>query len=154
LRWSFDDLDVRAAEHGVEGVHEFGVAVADQEPEGLHPGAEVHGEVAALLGDPSAGGACGHGGDVQPAGVVFDEDQHVDPAEQDRVHGEEVARDDGVRLGGQELLPRRAGASRRRVDAGGSQDLPHGRRRDPVPETGQFALDAAMPPQRVVGGHS
>jgi hypothetical protein len=31
---------------------------------------------------------------VDPAGVQFDEEQHVQPPQQDRVDGEEVARND------------------------------------------------------------
>jgi hypothetical protein len=40
-----------------------------------------------LLGDPSAGGMCCHATNVQSAGVVLNEDQHVDAPEQDRVDG-------------------------------------------------------------------
>ena len=47
-----DDLDVGAGEHGVEGGGELAVSVADQEPELVGAVAEVHEQVAGLLGDP------------------------------------------------------------------------------------------------------
>ena len=48
------------------------VPVADQEPEPLGVFAEVHEQVAGLLGDPGAGGVGGDPGDVHAAAVVFD----------------------------------------------------------------------------------
>jgi hypothetical protein len=47
-----DDPYVDASEYRVEGGSELAVAVADQEPEPLDVVAEVHDEVAGLLGDP------------------------------------------------------------------------------------------------------
>jgi hypothetical protein len=41
---------------------------------------------------------------------------------------------------------------RRGVDAGAVEDVPHGAGRDPVAEADQFAMDAPVPPSRVVGG--
>ena len=54
-----DDADVGAGEHGVERGGEFAVPVADQEPEPVGVLAEVHEQVAGLLGDPPAGGMGG-----------------------------------------------------------------------------------------------
>ena len=50
-----DDPDIDGGEDGVEARGEFGVAIADEEPEPLTGGVEVHGEVAGLLGQPRAG---------------------------------------------------------------------------------------------------
>jgi hypothetical protein len=41
----------------------------------------------------------------------------------------------------------RPGSAGRRVDAGVGEDLPDGGGRDPVPESGELALDAAIPHQ-------
>jgi hypothetical protein len=54
--------------------------------------------------------------DVDLAGGDVDEEQHVDPLEQHRVNGEEIARQHGVRLRGQETVstlarPRRCAGS-------------------------------------------
>ena len=51
---------------------ELAVAVADQEPELLGLLAEVHEQVAGLLGDPGAGGMGGDAGEVHAAVAVFD----------------------------------------------------------------------------------
>ena len=50
-----DDADVGTGEDGVKGGGEFAVPVADQEPEPIAAFAEVHQQVAGLLGDPGAG---------------------------------------------------------------------------------------------------
>ena len=62
-------------------------------------------QVAGLLGDPLAVGVGGDAGQVNPAGVQFDEEQHVQPLESDGVDGEEVARDDSGGLLAQECPP-------------------------------------------------
>ena len=56
------------------------------------PLAQHQQEVAGLLGDPGGVGVGGHPGQVDPAGVQFDEEQHIQPAQQDRVDGEESGR--------------------------------------------------------------
>jgi hypothetical protein len=48
-----DDANVGTGEHRVEGGGELAVPVADQETELLGAVAEVHQQVAGLLGDPS-----------------------------------------------------------------------------------------------------
>jgi hypothetical protein len=58
-------MDVRmvrigASEDGVEGGGELAIPIADQEPEPLGPVAQVHQQVAGLLGDPGAGGMGGN----------------------------------------------------------------------------------------------
>jgi hypothetical protein len=50
-----DDADVGAREHGVECGGELAVPVADQEPEPSEVVAEVHEQVAGLLGNPGSG---------------------------------------------------------------------------------------------------
>jgi hypothetical protein len=58
------------------------------------------------------------------SGGDLDEEQHVDPLEEHRIDGEEIAGQDRVRLGGQKLLPGRPGPPRRRIDPGLVEDLP------------------------------
>ena len=104
-----DDADVGAGEHRVEGGGELAVAVADQEPEPVGVVAEVHEQVAGLLGDPGPGGVGGDPGDVHAAAAVLDHDEHVEAAEEDGVDVGEVDREDRVGLRGEELSPGRAG---------------------------------------------
>ena len=76
--------------------------------------AEVHEQVAGLLGDPGPGGVGGDPGEVHPAGAVLDHDEQVEAAEEDGVDVGEVDREDRVGLRGQELSPGRAGPQRER----------------------------------------
>jgi hypothetical protein len=62
------------------------------------------------------------------------------------VHVQEINREDPGGLGLQELAPRRAGLARCRIDAGSTQDLPHGGRRNRDAELRQLAMDPAMSP--------
>ena len=116
----------------------------------LEPLAEAEGQVAGLLHGPRAGGVRGDPADVHPAGAMFDEHQDIQSSEQHGVHVQEVDREDPGGLGVQELPPGRARAARRRIDARGMQDLPDGGRRDRHAELGQFAVDAAVSPQRIL----
>src|SRR6266496_2071927 len=90
LNWRADDLDALGAEDLIEGVAELGVAIVDEESEGVLV-AELHGEVARLLGDPAAvriRAAC----DVlNPPGRERDEEEDVDPLQEDRLDRQEVA---------------------------------------------------------------
>src|SRR6188472_2187762 len=83
LDWDADDGDGGAGEHGVEGGGELGISVADQEPELLGAVAEVHEQVAGLLGDPGAGGVGGDPGEVYAAAAVLDHDEDVEAAQED-----------------------------------------------------------------------
>jgi hypothetical protein len=62
----------------------------------------------------------------------------------------EVDCDDPGGLGVQELPPVRARASRRWIDAGRMQDLPHGGGRDCHAELCEFAVDPAVSLQRIL----
>src|SRR6266498_3490438 len=53
LNWRADDLDALGAEDLIEGVAELRVAIVDEESEGVLP-AELHEEVARMLGDPAS----------------------------------------------------------------------------------------------------
>jgi hypothetical protein len=115
---------------------------------------EAHGQIPGLLGRPGTGRVRCFPGDVQRAGVVLDDDQYVEAVEQHGVDCEEITGDYAAGLRGEELLPGRPGSARCRIDAGGGEDLPDRGGRDPVPESGQLALDAAMPPARVCLGEA
>ena len=103
-----DDPQVGAGEDGVERSGELAVPVADQEPEPVGAAAEIHQQVAGLLGDPGAGGVGGDPGEVHTAAAVLDHDEDVEAAEEDGVDVGEVDREDGVGLCRQELSSGRA----------------------------------------------
>src|SRR6185503_20069016 len=109
---------------GVEGRAVLGVAVAEQESQGLDTGAEVGGEVSGLLRCPCLGRMGGDARDVQAPGAVFEEGQCVEACAEHGVEVEEVRGDDALGVGGEEFSPGGATAAWCRVDARVVQDLP------------------------------
>ena len=79
-RWSLDHVDAFGGEHGVEGSGELRVPVADQEPEGGDPIAEIHHQVACQLRRPASGRVLGDAEDVYPSGGDLHNEQHVQSA--------------------------------------------------------------------------
>jgi len=99
-------------------------AVADHELDPVCLLAEVHDQVAGLLGGPFSGWVQGDCEDADaPGGVLYDgQDMGLGAVEQ--VGGEEVARQDRLGLRSQELRPGKHGSARRRVDSGLLENLP------------------------------
>ena len=85
--------------------------------------------------------------DVYPAGGVLDDEERVQPVQGDGVEVEQVAGEDRVRLGLQELGPGWSGSSGRGVDAGVVQDGQDGGGADLVAEAGEFPVDASISPR-------
>jgi len=75
----------------IEAAAELGVPVAQHKAYLPAPLAKHQQQVAGLLGDPAAGGVGGHPGQVDPAGVELDQEQHVQPTQPHGLDGEEVA---------------------------------------------------------------
>jgi len=111
LHRCLDDADVGGGEDRVERGGELGVAVPNEELDAAAGVVEVHKQVAGQLGQPGAGGMRGDAEDVHPAGGVLDGEERVQPVQGDGVEVEQVAGQDGVRLGPQELGPRRSGSA-------------------------------------------
>jgi hypothetical protein len=83
---------------------DFGISVADQEPKLFGAVAEVHEQVAGLLGSPTprAGGMGGDPGNMHPPAAVLDHYEYVEAAQEDGVDVGEVDRRDRVSLRGKE----------------------------------------------------
>src|SRR5262249_56517742 len=75
---------------------------------------------------------------------------HVQALEAGRVDGEEVTRQQALRLGPQEPPPGGVQAARSRQVASGAEDPPHSRLADPVAKACQLAVHPAVPPGRVL----
>ena len=114
---SADDPYVGTGEDRVEGGSELAVPVADQEPEPVGALAEIHQQVAGLLGHPGIGWVGGDPGEVHAATLVLDHDEDVEAAQEDGVDVGEVDREDRMGLRGQELSPGRPGPSGRGIEA-------------------------------------
>jgi len=78
-----DDLDPFAAEDLVEGGAELAVAVVNQEPRPFEDTREA--EVARLLGDPATAGIRRAAGEVSAPVSDLEEEEHVVPAERERL---------------------------------------------------------------------
>ena len=138
-----------APEDLVEGVAELGVAIVDEEPERLLV-AELHDEVARLLGDPASVRIRAAGDVLDPSRRERDEEEDVDPLQEGGLDREEVAGEHARRLRSQEGSPRRTRSLRRRLETCLEQHLAHGRRRDRDAETLELADDPLVSPVRVL----
>ena len=124
-----------AGEDCVESAGELAVTVPDQEAEAAGPGAEIHDQVAGLLGGPRTVGMGGHAQDVHPPGLHLHNEQHRQTPEEDRVHMKEIAGQQAISLRAQERPPGGIHAPRGRTVPAGAQDPPHRRRADVVAES-------------------
>jgi hypothetical protein len=102
-------------------------AVADHELDPVCLLAEVHHQVASLLGGPLPGGVQGDSEDTDVPGGVLDHGQDVSLGAVEQICREEVARQDRLGLGAQEQRPGRHSPLRRGIDPGILQDFPYGR---------------------------
>ena len=96
----------------------------------------------------------GDAGQMDPPGLQFDEEQHIQPSQPDRVDGEEVARHDPGSLLAQERPPGRGRSPWGGVEAVAAQGGADHRRRDAHAKVEQFALDALVAPARVLPGQA
>jgi hypothetical protein len=98
--------DARIREHRVERGRELSRAVADEEPETVDVVAEVHHQVAGLLGSPGSVGVRGDAQDVQGVVADLDHEEDVEPSPGHRaVDVEEVDGQHAGGLGAEELPP-------------------------------------------------
>jgi hypothetical protein len=133
-----------AAEDLIEGRGELAVAVVDQKSHPFEQAGEA--EVARLLGHPGAARIRGAASEMDAAASEFEEEEHVEAAQRQRLDGEKVAGEHAGRLLTQELPPARACTPRRRPRAGGKQDPPDRVRRHTQAELEQFAGDPRVTP--------
>jgi len=125
--------DPGVGEDRVERGGEVRATVADHELHLLCLSTEVHDQVAGLLGGPLPGGVQRDAEDADAPGRVLDHGQDVGLGAVEQIDAEEVAGQDRLGLGAQELCPGWPGPSWRGVDAVGPEDLPYGRRREVTP---------------------
>jgi hypothetical protein len=86
---------------------------------------------------------------VDCAALELDYEQHIELAETDRVHDEEVGGQDALGLGGDELFPGRSTA-RSWSEPVAAKDPADRARRDADPESAKLALDANTSPAAVL----
>ena len=86
--------------------------------------------------------------------VNLDHEQDIEPAQADGVEMKEIGGEQARGLGSQEAAPTGVQPTRSRADPAGSEDAPDGALPDVMAEPGQFALDAAMSPPRVLSSEA
>jgi hypothetical protein len=145
-----DDARADRGHHVVEGSHELGVTIPDEEPNDVVLVLESCGEVACLLGDPAPGRMCSHAGEEHLASVEVDEEQHIEPAKRNGVDREEVTGERAGSLCSKELRPRGPRSSRCRPETVTPQDVAHARRGDNDTELCALADDAEIAPAGVL----
>ena len=129
---------------------ELGVTVPDEKSERTDPVTKIHQQVPRLLRRPRAVRVPGHTEDVHPPGRHLHDEQDIQALEEDRIDGEEVTRQQALRLDAEELSPGRIHAARSGPVPPGAQDPPDRRVADLVAEPGQFAVYAPISPPRVL----
>jgi hypothetical protein len=134
-----DHLDALGAEDIIERSGELGIPVSNEEPGRGEVGG--HGEVAGLLGDPGTVWCWRDTRQMHPAAPELDEEQHVQPAQPERLDGEEVTGQYAVSLGPQERRPVRPAATGRRAEAGLAENPLHRGSRDANAQVAQLADD-------------
>jgi len=128
-----------------------GTAIADHELDLMCLFAELHEQVAGLLGGPFPGRVQGDAEDTDAPRRVLDHGQDAGLGAVEQADREEVARQDRVGLRTQKLRPSQPGPPQRgRIDAAGLEDLPYRRCSDLDSEPGQLAVDPAVPPSGVL----
>jgi len=104
--------------------------------------------------NPTAVRVGGHAGQVDPPGAHFDEAQHLQPVQPDRVHGEEVAGDDPGGLLAQERPPGGGHPPWRGIQPVPTQDGADGSGGDLDAEALECPLDPLVAPARVLPGQT
>jgi hypothetical protein len=99
---------------------------------------------------PGAGWVGRATGEVDAAALEFDEEEHVEAAQRDRLDGEEIAGEHAGGLLAQEFAPAWARASRRGPKTVGKQDPPDRARRHTQAELQQLAGDPRVAPTWVL----
>jgi hypothetical protein len=107
---------------------------------------QVHEQVPGLLDDPGLDRVLRGAQDPDAPAAVLDHCKDVCLRAIEQVSGEEVKRQDPLRLGSQELRPLRAVPAGRRVDPGVLEDLLHRRWRHDDAEPCKLTVDPPVPP--------
>jgi hypothetical protein len=141
-----DDLDAGVCQELVEERGELRVPISDQVSDGGLGVFQVHDEVSGGLGDPVGGGVRGGAEDPDAASGVLNDGQAVLALVGQGDGFDEVAGQEGVGLGVQEVGPGGGTAVGRGVEALGLEYLPDAGRGDLDAEGGEFAVHPAVAP--------
>src|SRR5207247_9305568 len=122
----------------------------EQEPGRCRSPGQWAGGRPGLLGCPVAVGVPGATCEMDTPAAELEEEEHIEAPEPERLDSEEVAGDDRVGVGTQEVAPAELGANAGRRHAGLPQDLGDRRCRDAHADAGEFTDDPLVAPARVL----
>ena len=108
---------------------------------------QVHQQVPGLLHYPGLDRMLSGSEDPDAASAALNDGQDVDLRAIEQVGGEEIQRQDPLRLGPQELRPARAVPARSRADASVLEDLPDRGRRHNYAENRELTMDPPVSPR-------
>lgn len=134
-------------------MRELPVAVMNEKPERLVI-AELHHDVARLLGDPATVGIGGARDVLDPARRERDEEQDVNPLQERGLDGKEVTGEHARRLLSQEVSPGGPHSLWRRLQTRREQYLAHRGCRDADAEAFELAGDPLVSPVWVLSGET
>ena len=147
-----NDSDVFGLEHSIEAAHKLPIVVADQRANRFCLLGKRPGHLPRLLRHPLGVRVRRAPSQVHSAAADFDEEEDVQPQEPDAIDGEEIHRDEALRLRAQELTSRHPPALSRGSELLLPENLLDGSRRHDDPHALQLADDARVAPPRVFAG--
>ena len=144
-----NDLHTIAAKHLINTVGELLVPVPYQEAEPLRAFRQSPHQLPGLLCHPGRARIWRAPGDMNAAAAQFDEEEHVEPLQPDRLHGEEIDGEQTLPMRSYEFAPGRARASADRSEATFPKPGANRCRLDRNLKALQFANDASIAPSRI-----
>jgi hypothetical protein len=144
------DPNAGTLKHLIEAPRELAIVVPNQQANRFRTFGEHPRYLTCLLRDPPVAGMGGTAGEVHASRGHFDEEQHVQPPQPDRVDGEEINGDHALRLRLKEVTPRRAWSCTRRTQVFVAENVPDCRGRHDDAQSFQFAHDALIAPSWIL----
>src|SRR6266853_1782192 len=158
LRWQWDPRDPSCVNDLLKGWAIFSVPIMDQVLPGRQATPILHRDVARHLHHPGFIRMWCHPRDLDLSAPQMDEEEDVvrhQPPQRPDLSGEKVRRDQHLHMRADELFPRRGGlALWRRGEAMALQDVAHRLVTEGVPEIGQGADNAIIPPGTILLRHA
>jgi hypothetical protein len=112
-----------------------GVSIPDEKPQPVCVLAEIDQQIPRRLRHPLTARVCGDPGQVHPAPIEFDDEQHIPSGPAERLQCEDITRQDAGGLAARELSPGWATAAWCRSEPVPAQDTPYRGGRDAGPRS-------------------
>ena len=144
-----NDLYPIALEDPVKTLGELLIPIANQEAERFLALRQRPRQLPGLLRHPGPAWIGCAPGEMHTTTAQLDEEEHVEPLQPDRLHGEEIDGEHTLPMRSYEFAPGRAPARADRTEATFPKPCAHGRRRHRDAESFELPNDALISPARV-----